>query len=127
MGVPIVCNARNLDLYHSLRLMVNGRTLREIRDNTVQWSLPLQQTHFTSSSSRYGQEEAVVSCLVKDSRGLTVANDTRIIRKEESEVMAPFQSISQDGRHRVVSLPGPHAIPTSYWRRHIVVDLAFLA
>jgi len=96
--VPIVCNARNLDLYHSLRLMVNGRTLREIRDNTVQWSLPLQQTHFTSSSSRYGQEEAVVSCLVRDQRGLTVANDTRIIRKEESEVMAPFQSISRDGR-----------------------------
>merc|ERR1719167_1272911 len=27
--VPIVCNARNVDIYHSLRLMVNGRTLRE--------------------------------------------------------------------------------------------------
>ena len=26
-----------------------------LRDNTVQYSLPLHQTHFTSSSSRYGQ------------------------------------------------------------------------
>merc|ERR1712055_83276 len=93
--VPIVCNARNLDVYHSLRLMVNGRTLREIRDHTVQYSLPLHQTHFTSSSSRYGQEEAVVSCLVKDQRGLTIANDTRIIRKEESERVAPMQSWDQ--------------------------------
>jgi len=93
--VPLVCNARNLDLYHSLRLMVNGRTLREIRDNTVQYSLPLHQTHFTSSSSRYGQEEAVVSCLVKDQRGLTIANDTRIIRKEGSERVAPMQSWDQ--------------------------------
>jgi hypothetical protein len=93
--VPIVCNARNLDLYHSLRLMVNGRTLREIRDHTVQYSLPLHQTHFTSSSSRYGQEEAVVSCLVRDQRGLTIANDTRIIRKEESERLAPIQSWDQ--------------------------------
>jgi len=93
--VPLVCNARNIDLYHSLRLMVNGRTLREIRDNTVQYSLPLHQTHFTSSSSRYGQEEAVVSCLVKDQRGLTIANDTRIIRKEESERVAPMQTFDQ--------------------------------
>merc|ERR1719376_1703563 len=93
--VPLVCNARNRDLYHSLRLMVNGRTLREIMDNTVQYSLPLHQTHFTSSSSRYGQEEAVVSCLVKDQRGLTIANDTRTIRKEGSERVAPMQSWDQ--------------------------------
>merc|ERR1712107_591925 len=79
--VPIVCNARNLDLYHTLRLMVNGRTLQERRDQTVQYSLPLHQTHFTRSSERYGQEEAVVSCLVKNQRGLTIANDTRLIRK----------------------------------------------
>merc|ERR1719150_3227413 len=39
--VPIVCNARNLDLYHTLRLMVNGRTLQERREQTVQYSLPL--------------------------------------------------------------------------------------
>jgi len=119
--VPIVCNARNLDLYHSLRLMVNGRTLREIRDNTVQWSLPLQQTHFTSSSSRYGQEEAVVSCLVKDSRGLTVANDTRIIRKEESEVMAPFQSISQDGLNRPTRLTPSGGQPSGTARHSYLI------
>merc|ERR1712107_870848 len=75
--VPIVCNARNLNHYHTLRLMVNGRTLQERREQTVQYSLPLHQTHFTMSSSRYGEEEAVVSCLVKDQRGLTIANDTR--------------------------------------------------
>merc|ERR1719447_1548229 len=79
--VPIVCNARNLDLYHTLRLMVNGRTLQERREQTVQYSLPLHQTHFTRSSGRYGQEEAVVSCLVKDQRGLTIANDTRLVRE----------------------------------------------
>merc|ERR1712055_881677 len=111
--VPLVCNARNIDLYHSLRLMVNGRTLREIRDSTVQYSLPLHQTHFTSSSSRYGQEEAVVSCLVKDQRGLTIANDTRLIRKEESERLAPMQSWNQarmgnsrDGRDFHTAQPG---------------------
>jgi len=94
--VPIVCNARNVDIYHSLRLMVNGRTLREeMRDHTVQYSLPLHQTHFISSSSGYGQEEAVVSCLVRDQRGLTIANDTRTIRKEESERLAPIQSWDQ--------------------------------
>merc|ERR1712110_160831 len=93
--VQLVCNARNLDHLHNLRLMVSGRTLRETRDRTVQYSLPLLQTHFTSSSSRYGQEEAVVSCLVKDQRGLTIANDTRIIRKEESERLAPMQSWDQ--------------------------------
>jgi len=95
--VPIVCNARNLDLYHTLRLMVNGRTLQERREQTVQYSLPLHQTHFTRSSGRYGQEEAVVSCLVKDQRGLTIANDTRLIRKEESERLAPMQSWDQVG------------------------------
>jgi len=102
--VPIVCNARNLELYHVLKLMVNGRTLKEIREHTLQFSLPLQQTHFTSGS-RYGQEEAVVSCLVKDNRGSTIANATRIIRKEEPERLAPMQSwdqprsgISRDGR-----------------------------
>merc|ERR1712013_695959 len=93
--VPIVCNARNLDLYHTLRLMVNCRTLQERREQTVQYSLPLHQTHFTRSSGRYGQEEAVVSCLVKDQRGLTIANDTRLIRKEESERLAPMQSWDQ--------------------------------
>ena len=77
---------RNVDIYHSLRLMVNGRTLREemrwgcqlfwvpqslqplqyarynilliaahLRDHTVQYSLPLHQTHFISSNSGYGQ------------------------------------------------------------------------
>merc|ERR1711953_1571297 len=93
--VQIVCNARNRDHYHYLKLMVNGRTLREERDNTVQHSLLLQQSHFTSSSSRYGQEEAVVSCLVKDQRGSTIANDTRIIRKEESDRLAPMHSWEQ--------------------------------
>jgi len=93
--VPVVCNARNLDTYHILKLMVNGRTLREIREHTLQYSLPLHQTHFTSSSSQYGQEEAVVSCLVKDQRGSTIANATRIIRKEEPERLAPQQSWDQ--------------------------------
>merc|ERR1712210_378147 len=60
--VPIVCNARNLEHHHYLKLMVNGRTLREeASDRTVQYSLPLLHSHFTSSSTRYGQEEAVVS------------------------------------------------------------------
>jgi len=111
--VPIVCNARNLDLYHTLRLMVNGRTLQERREQTVQYSLPLHQTHFTRSSGRYGQEEAVVSCLVKDQRGLTIANDTRLIRKEESERLAPMQSWDQarmgnsrDGRDFHTAQPG---------------------
>merc|ERR1711953_954814 len=111
--VQLVCNARNLDHLHNLRLMVSGRTLRETRDRTVQYSLPLQQTHFTSSSSRYGQEEAVVSCLVKDQRGLTIANDTRIIRKEQPERLAPMHSWEQprfgnsrDGRDFQTSQPG---------------------
>jgi len=94
--VPVVCNARNLDTYHTLKLMVNGRTLREIREHTLQYSLPLHQTHFSSSSTRYGQEEAVVSCLVKDQRGSTIANATRIIRKEEPERLAPIQSWDQE-------------------------------
>jgi len=68
-----------------------------LREQTVQYSLPLHQTHFTRSSGRYGQEEAVVSCLVKDQRGLTIANDTRLIRKEESERLAPMQSWDQVG------------------------------
>jgi len=116
--VQIVCNARNRDHYHYLKLMVNGRTLREERDNTVQHSLLLQQSHFTSSSSRYGQEEAVVSCLVKDQRGSTIANDTRIIRKEESDRLAPLQeprfgSNSRDGRDYLTTWPGgqPSGVP----------------
>jgi len=91
--VPIVCNVRNRAHGSGyIKLMVNGRTLREESDNTLQYSLPLQHYHFASSSTRYGQEEAVVSCLVKDQWGSTIANATRIIRKEESETLAPITS-----------------------------------
>jgi len=34
----------------------------------------------------------VISCLVKDQWGSTIANATRIIRKEESETLAPITS-----------------------------------
>jgi len=101
--VQLVCNARNNDPYHSLRLMVNGETLRNIRAHTVQYSLPLRQTHFTSSSSRYGQEEAVVSCLVME-RGSTIANDTRIIRKEDPDILAPLHEAPGGGNSRPTRL-----------------------
>jgi len=102
--VPLVCNARNLDQYHSLRLMVNGETLRNIRAHTVQYSLPLRQTHFTSSSSRYGQEEAVVSCLIME-RGSPIANDTRIIRKEDPDILAPLHEAPGGGNSRPTRFP----------------------
>jgi hypothetical protein len=102
--VQLVCNAGNHESWHSLRLMVNGETLRNIRAHTVQYSLPLRQTHFTSSSSRYGQEEAVVSCLIME-RGSPIANDTRIIRKEDSDILAPLHEAPGGGNSRPTRFP----------------------
>jgi len=84
--------------------MVNGETLRNIRAHTVQYSLPLRQTHFTSSSSRYGQEEAVVSCLIME-RGSPIANDTRIIRKEDPDILAPLHEAPGGGNSRPTRYP----------------------
>jgi len=102
--VQLVCNAGNHESWHSLRLMVNGETLRNIRAHTVQYSLPLRQTHFTSSSSRYGQEEAVVSCLIME-RGSPIANDTRIIRKEDPDILAPLHEAPGGGNSRPTRYP----------------------
>ena len=54
--LQIFLASRNIDLYHSLRLMVNGRTLREIRWRDCQfvWVPPsIQHIHYTLQYCMY--------------------------------------------------------------------------